>query len=119
MIRDADELAPRFTPGGPLAGGDEWVEPQSEIRFTGDLQRLEVRPGDVFVLSVDQAIDTHTADWLRTYVSKQIGCTADKVLVLSDGLKLEVVSATPEVKDIAAREAAAAVARGIARANQA
>lgn len=63
-----------------------------EVRFLGDLQRLQPQPGDVYVLTVPEIIDDHTAARLRDAVSRQIGCPPGKVLVLGEGLKLEVVA---------------------------
>ena len=69
-------------------------EAELEIRFIGDLTRLQVRPGDKFVLSTDKSISSETAARLREMASSALdGAT---VIVLSDGLKLGVIG-TEEV----------------------
>ena len=54
------------------------------------LQRLERKPGDVFVLSCEQQISDHTAQRLRAELMKMI--PEAQVIVLGDGLKLDVVT---------------------------
>lgn len=62
-----------------------------EIRFLGDLQRLELKPGDMFVLSVDEHISHEMADRLKQTFAEATG--GAKVIVLGRGMKLGVVSA--------------------------
>ena len=35
---------------------------ENEIRFLGDLERLDPKPGDKFVLSVDRPLTAHAHD---------------------------------------------------------
>ena len=51
--------------GARTALGDEGKEPEREIRFLGDLQRLQPKPGDVFVLQVPGRISNDMADVIR------------------------------------------------------
>ncbi len=65
----------------------------SEIRFLGDLQRIEVKPGDKFVLQVD----FHpTAEMVGRFRDVWRAVMGDDVplLVLEKGAKLGVVSLT-------------------------
>ncbi len=66
----------------------------SEIRFLGDMQRLEVKQGDVLVLTVDQALSSEMADRLRTMLVDALG--PNKVLVLEDGMKIGAVGIATE-----------------------
>lgn len=71
----------------------------SEIRFIGDMQRLQPRPGDVFVLTCEQRIDRATAERIKAALSGQLGGAG--VLVLDGGLKLEVVAVPHIAVDLA------------------
>ena len=68
-------------------------QPDGEIRFLGDLQRLELRPGDVLVLK--------TADKLSLATLRNIGermrkiCPEHKLIILDAGMELGVLSPTP------------------------
>jgi hypothetical protein len=61
----------------------------SEIRFLGDMQRLEMKPGDVLVLTLEQSISADVAERLRAMVAGSL--SGAKVLVLADGIKLGAV----------------------------
>lgn len=74
----------------PLSA-DEKPEPEREIRFLGDLQRLQPQPGDVFVLTCTQALSADQCDHLTSYWKRVMGDT--KLLVLCDGLKLGCIGA--------------------------
>lgn len=63
-----------------------------DIRFVGDLQRLQPQPGDVFVLTVDRDINMEQSDILRRYWEQVMGPEV-KLLVLAPGMKLGVVAA--------------------------
>lgn len=67
---------------------------EQEIRFLGDLQRIQPQPGDVFVLTVEQSISYETAERLRSMVGSALN--GAKMLVLSDGVRLECVAAPSE-----------------------
>jgi hypothetical protein len=61
----------------------------SEVRFVGDLSRVEVRPNDVFVLHCDQTLTIEMQIRIRAQLSEALG--GANVLVLGDGMKLGVV----------------------------
>ncbi|OUM00571.1 hypothetical protein [Variovorax sp. JS1663] len=69
-------------------------EEQREIRFLGDLQRLQPKPGDVFVLTVDRSLSIEQCEHLRSYWKQVMGDI--KVLVLTEGLKLGCMAKPPE-----------------------
>jgi len=62
---------------------------QPQIRYLGDMQRLQPQTGDVFVLTCESRIDNDTAQHIKTMVSGALGGAT--VLVLDGGLKLGVV----------------------------
>ncbi len=68
---------------------------QSEIRFLGDLQRLEVKPGDRFVLQVDYHPTAEMLDRFREVWRRVMGDDVP-LLVLEKGAKLGVVSLTQD-----------------------
>lgn len=63
-----------------------------EIKFTeGQLSRLEIRPGDKFVLCVDQHISSETAARIRETWERFAG-KGVPILILEKGLTLGVLS---------------------------
>jgi hypothetical protein len=62
---------------------------EQQIRYIGEMQRLQPQPGDVFVLTCEQRIDSATAERIKAEISGLLG--GAKVLVLDSGLKLGVV----------------------------
>jgi hypothetical protein len=68
---------------------------ENEIRFLGDLQRIERKPGDVFVLRVEQSISMQTHArlqeiWERVWTDTDV--PIPKLLVLDSGMKIGVVA---------------------------
>jgi len=66
--------------------------PAPEIRYLGDLQRIELAPDDVLVLSVDQVLD----DAVLVDLRKRLQCVVGeqrKCIVLTRGMKLGVLHA--------------------------
>lgn len=61
-----------------------------EIRFLGDLQRLDLRPGDRFVLTVPRQLSYEQRARLSTAFREEVGAP---VLVLEEGIKLGVIGA--------------------------
>lgn len=61
-----------------------------EIRFIGDLQRVEVKPGDFFVLKCEQRLSFDQYLAARKYISDALG--GAKVIVLDAGMTLGVCS---------------------------
>lgn len=66
-------------------------EPQ--IRFLGDMQRLQPQPGDVFVLTCEERLDSATAERIKAELSGKLGGAT--VLVLDCGMTLGCI-AVPE-----------------------
>lgn len=60
-----------------------------EIRFVGDLQRMDIRPGDKFVLSVDGHITRAQAESIRDGWRLFAGDVP--LLILEDGMKLGAI----------------------------
>ena len=63
-----------------------------KIEFTGGLKLVTVRPGDMFVITVDQATSEETVKkieeaWTKIWADRQV----PKVMVLGDGMKLGVI----------------------------
>lgn len=67
----------------------------SEIRYLGDLQRLEPRPGDVYVLTCERVMSADQAAQLRAQFKSVMGEQA-RVIVLSGGLQLGAVALPQE-----------------------
>lgn len=65
-------------------------DPDPEIRFLGDLQRLQPQRGDVFVLSVPGRVDRATAERIRQLWSETMGQEIE-LLVLDGDSKLGVI----------------------------
>jgi pyruvate kinase len=65
---------------------------QPQIRYLGDMQRLQPQPGDMFVLTCEQHLDQATAERIKAELSGVLG--GAKVLVLDGGMKLGVVQPT-------------------------
>ena len=63
-----------------------------EIRFVGDLTRIDKRPGDVWVLHCNEIISAETAVTLTRYIRHALGDPEAKVVVMDPALKLSVVS---------------------------
>lgn len=61
-----------------------------EIRFIGDLQRVEAKPGDVFVLKCERRMSVEQSLAARKYLSDALG--GAKVIVLDAGMTLGVCS---------------------------
>jgi len=76
-----------FQPIDPLP---EKVPP--EIRYLGDVQRLALAPGDIIVISIDQAISAQSVENLRRQGEQAV--PGHKCLVLGDGLKVGVLAPT-------------------------
>ncbi|EHM01149.1 hypothetical protein HMPREF9946_02224 [Acetobacteraceae bacterium AT-5844] len=66
-----------------------------EIRFLGDLQRLEVKPGDRFVLTLERAPTPEVTQRVRQAWQAFVGGGVP-LLILDPGMKLGAVSAAEE-----------------------
>jgi hypothetical protein len=63
---------------------------EDQIRFLGDLQRLEVRPGDVFVLKSRQPLSSEQLK--RIHEMWEQNGPGGKLFIQGDGFELGVVS---------------------------
>lgn len=64
---------------------------EPHLTFSGDVQRLELRPGDVVVIRVSEHISAETAARVRSYCSQAFA--GHEVLVLGPGMSVEVAGA--------------------------
>lgn len=60
------------------------------IQFIGDMQRLQMKPGDVFVVKVKPLLNPEQTDWIHDQVVKVLGA-GTKVLVLSGPLEVGIL----------------------------
>lgn len=72
----------------PPSGAEKISEPK--IQYLGDLQRLELKPGDMLVLSVDEHLSQEVAVRLSAMIEEATGGT--KAIVLGKGMKLGAIS---------------------------
>lgn len=73
------------------------------VRWVGDLARIETRPGDVFVLMFPRALTNEIAEQIRAQWQGYLPGT--KAVVLGDGARVGVINAndiTPTGGDHAA-----------------
>jgi len=66
-------------------------EARSAIEFTGNLQRLELEPGDTFVLTIPGAISSEEEQRIRDVLEQEL--PGHKVLVFAGGVQLGIVKA--------------------------
>lgn len=64
---------------------------QININYTGELQKLELKPGEILVLKVDAHLSDEIAKHIRKSIAEHFGIDR-KVIVLSKGMTLEVLS---------------------------
>lgn len=67
---------------------------ENEIRYLGDLQRLDLREGDRFVLTIDGPISSSMHDIIQRQWRRFVGADTEKfpLLVLDKGSKLGVIN---------------------------
>lgn len=65
-----------------------------EIRFLGDLQRLELKPGDRFILSAPETLSRQQTDYIQTIWKEFVGGDTEKfkLLILVSGMKIGVIN---------------------------
>lgn len=61
-----------------------------DIRFLGDLARLELKPGDILVLTVESHIPEESKAQIRRWFKDEV--PDHKLVILDGGAKLEVVA---------------------------
>lgn len=73
---------------------DEQSNDVPMVRFLGDLQRLEVKPGDRFVLNSERHLSREQCLVLQRIWQEFYGDSeAPKLLILDPGMKLGAISA--------------------------
>jgi hypothetical protein len=70
---------------------------KEKIQYLGDLQRLEIRPGDRFVITTDKSLTMDAVHRIQEEWMKFAGDDAKtaKLLILTDGMKIGAISPTP------------------------
>lgn len=63
----------------------------TDIRYLGDLSRIEAKPGDVFVLTCDYQLNADQLIKLRARWSAEMGDT--KLMVFAGGMRIGLVNA--------------------------
>jgi hypothetical protein len=66
---------------------DEY-KPEGEIRYLGDVQRLQLEPGDLVVITYSGRLSEEARAYLAKYVSESLG---RDVLVLDNGAQIGVM----------------------------
>lgn len=66
-------------------------EPIGEVRFVGDLTRVNVQPGDVFVLRCEQHLPKPAIERIHAQFESVMG-KGTRLLVLGGGMQLGVVN---------------------------
>lgn len=66
----------------------------SYFRFVGDVQRLELKPDDVLVVSVDAAISSEQAERINDELVQILGSNRNRVIVLGKGMAVSVLGKT-------------------------
>lgn len=67
---------------------DEYLD-QSEIRYLGDVQRLQLEPGDVVVLTANHVLRPEVLNAIQGYMDKRLH--GHTVLVLDSTLRIGVL----------------------------
>lgn len=68
----------------------------SDINFTGDMQRLKIKKGDVFVLTIDHRISKQVHDEIQT--EWETIFPDNKLVVLEKGTDLKVFNSDGQEK---------------------
>lgn len=71
---------------------------EAEIRWVGDLTRLELKPGDKFVLQIDRPISHEVAQRIQAAWKEFVDGREDigKLLIIEPGMKLGAIATKPE-----------------------
>lgn len=75
---------------GPDLVTQKPIHERGEIRWVGELQRVDVKPGDRFVLSIDRPVSMEMKRCLEHIWEDFVGSNAAKILILEPGMKLGV-----------------------------
>lgn len=68
-----------------------------KVRFLGDVQRLQMQPGDVAVLSVDDHLSDNMAKRLKEYWNSLFPDV--RLLVLAKGMRIGLLNTNTESED--------------------
>lgn len=68
---------------------DQAQRPEAAIRFIGDLQRVQMQPGDFFVLSCNEELPQETVAFIHHEFKKIAGEVP--LLVLGKGMSIEAI----------------------------
>lgn len=68
-----------------------------KVRFLGDVQRLQMQPGDVAVLSVDDHVSDDMAKRLKEYWNSAF--PGVRLLVLDKGMRIGLLNNNTESED--------------------
>lgn len=67
---------------------------EAEIRYLGDVQRLALKPGDIVVVKLPGRNGVETCQRVHDHMIRHLG-GEHKVIVLSDGVEIEVLAPEP------------------------
>ena len=70
-----------------------------EIRFIGELQRVDVKPGDRFVIHTDQLLTPNMAEDLLRAWWRFVGKDGPPLMVLARGFRLGVLGESGDTND--------------------
>lgn len=71
------------------------MKAEAEIRFLGDVQRLELGPDDILVLKMPGRVTGEMADRIREHFAKLLG-NERKIIILDNGCEIGVLTPTSE-----------------------
>lgn len=75
-----------------LEGHRKRATENSEIRYLGDLQRLDLKADDLLVVTCPAPLSVATAERIKGVVTNAVGKDV-KVLVIEDGMRLGIIGA--------------------------
>jgi len=78
--------------GQPPHSGSSGTKPVDEIRFVGELRRVDIKPGDKFVLRFDQPLSLDAIARFQSYWERFAG-PGVPLLVLDSHAELSVINA--------------------------
>jgi hypothetical protein len=73
---------------------DEIKPPEHEIRFLGEMQKLEWKPGDIGVIKYPHRLSLDAIDRIRADWERSMGSLAEshRLLILTEGMEFGVIS---------------------------
>lgn len=66
-----------------------------DIQFLGELRRMDVKPGDRFVLMIDKPMPMSMHARIREIWADFMGADKNKLLVLDSGIKIGAIASEP------------------------